>query len=234
MAISQNTKIIGIGSYGAEVVKFISANLYSDTSDSSYDDRLKFVMADVKVSDFVTKALLNNTQLIIAIADASEGIEALNSILAVAKKEKKTSVALIKGDLALVSSNCDCFAEINSPLEAKGICECITQSMYASSLVAASMEDIVEILENGGKADFTVFEGDLESVKAQIGEFGRLKEAKGVFCSMIIDLEKYADAAYDALDVVEKVKNDSASAIYALSAGGDAIDSYASFLTLSE
>ncbi len=228
--ISQNTKIIGVGNYGAQAVKYISANLYSEIDGFSGEDRLKFVMSDVKVSDFVTKALLNNTQLIIVVADSEEGLDAVNSIASVAKKEKKTTVALVKGSVDKITSACDCVVNTESECEAKSVAECIMQPMYTESLIGADMEDISGLLSNCGKANFKRFEGDMASVKAEMEAFTAINGAKCIICSAIIDWDKYSDNAYELIETATELVDKDATAFTTLSKGVHGVDAIAAIL----
>lgn len=228
--ISQNTKIIGVGNYGAQAVKYISANLYSEIEGYYADDRIKYVMSDVKVSDFVTKALLNDTQLIIVVADSEEGIDAVNSIASVAKKTKKTTVALIKGNVDKITSACDCVVNTESEREAKSIAECIMQPMYAESLIGADMEDISGLLTNCGKANFKRFEGDMDSVKAELEKFSSIKGGKCIICSAVVDLNKYIDNVYDVTDAAIELADKDATVFVALSKGAPGVDTVACIL----
>ena len=226
--ISQNTKIIGVGNYGAQAVKYISANLYSEIEGFSGDDRVKFVMSDVKVSDIVTKALLNNTQLIIVVADSDEGSDAVNSIASVAKKEKKTTVALIKGNADNITSDCDCIVVAGDVREAKNVAECIMQPMYTESLIGADMNDISELLTNCGKANFKRFEGDMDSVMSELEAFSAIKGGKCIISSSIIDWEKYCDI--DLIDKVAELADKDATVFVTLSKGTHSVDAVTSIL----
>ena len=228
--ISQNTKIIGVGGYGAQAVRHISTSLYSEIDGYYADDRIKYVTSDVRVSDFVTKALLNDTQLIIVIADAEEGIDAVNSIATVAKKAKKTTVALIKGGVGKLSPGCDCLLSIESETDARHVCECIMQPMYAETLIGADMEDISSLLTNCGKANFKRFDGDMDSVKAEMEAFSAIKGGKCVICSAVADLNKYVDKVYDVTDAAIELADKDATVFVALSKGAPGVDTVACIL----
>lgn len=136
------TKIIGVGEYGEAAVRHLNAFMFKDVDfDEENRAQIKYAFSDVRVSHFVTKAILADADIVIVIADAN-GEEAAIEIASSAKRAKKLSVLLTNAIDDKLIAACDCALEISTLDDIENAAGVVLNPCYCIGIIGIDWIDV--------------------------------------------------------------------------------------------